>query len=169
MTLFSRDSRNIMLDPQIAQHFRDQFRAARASCFQDAEGFQEILFVVERLGFILTNEPDALTLARYKPEVQKLSAISGLAAEIPKRWRHLHTPMCELYDIVRIARNDALHQGAFARHLTTHAVELALILEDALMDGSNKVSGEATDADQLILLRPFAAARRWSTKMVSDF
>jgi CBS domain-containing protein len=30
------------------------------------------------------------------------------------------------------ARCDALHQGAFARHLTSHAIELALILEDAL-------------------------------------
>jgi CBS domain-containing protein len=33
---------------------------------------------------------------------------------------------------VREARNDALHQGAFARHLTSHAIEIALVLEDAL-------------------------------------
>ena len=37
-----------------------------------------------------------------------------------------------LYDLVKDARNDALHQGAFARHLTSHAIELALVLEDAL-------------------------------------
>ena len=140
MTSFSADSRKIISDSTIAQHFRDQFRAARAACVQDAEGFQEILFVVERLGFMLTNDPKAGSLHAYKPAIEKLSTISGLASEIPKRWRHLHTPICELYDIVRIARNDALHQGAFARHLTTHAVELALILEDALMDDSNKVS-----------------------------
>jgi hypothetical protein len=32
-----------------------------------------------------------------------------------------------------------LHQGAFARHLTLHAVELSLILEDALMNNKNNV------------------------------
>ena len=32
----------------------------------------------------------------------------------------------------QIRCNDALHQGAFARHLTIHAIDLALILEDAL-------------------------------------
>jgi len=127
-----------MPTPCIAQHFRDQLRIARASAFRDAEGFQEILFVIERLGFMLTNNPDAHTLEKYKAKIQKLSKNSVLAEEIPASWRHLHTPMSELYEIVRIARNDAVHQGALARHLTTHAVELALVLEDALMDGSNK-------------------------------
>ncbi len=42
------------------------------------------------------------------------------------------TPFSRLYDLVQDARNDALHQGAFARHLTIHAIGLALILEDAL-------------------------------------
>jgi CBS domain-containing protein len=42
------------------------------------------------------------------------------------------TPFSQLFDLVKDARNDALHQGAFARHLTGHAIELALILEDAL-------------------------------------
>ena len=37
-------------------------------------------------------------------------------------------------------RNDALHQGACARHLANHAVQLALVLEDALMPSEPKVS-----------------------------
>jgi len=37
-----------------------------------------------------------------------------------------------LYDLVKDARNYALHQGACARYLTGHAIELALVLEDAL-------------------------------------
>ena len=33
-----------------------------------------------------------------------------------------------------------MHQGAYARHLTDHAVQVALIIEDALMTGQDKVS-----------------------------
>ena len=39
-------------------------------------------------------------------------------------------------------RNDALHQGAFARHLTKHAIELAIVLEDVL---SNDLDPVVTD------------------------
>jgi CBS domain-containing protein len=44
--------------------------------------------------------------------------------------------------MVKDARNDALHQGASARHLTTHAIELGLVLEDALrmIENATKVS-----------------------------
>jgi predicted transcriptional regulator len=148
-----RASQAPMLDRCIAQHFRDQLKAARANAFRDAEGFQEILFVIERLGFLLTNRPKALTLGDFKPKLEKLSEKSSFANEIPERWRLLHTPIPELYEMVRIARNDALHQGAFARHLTVHAVELALILEDALMDGSNKVSD--------FMIRNVVVAQEW--------
>ena len=41
---------------------------------------------------------------------------------------------------MRQARNDAVHQGAYARTLTGHAVELSIILEDALMTDASKVS-----------------------------
>jgi predicted transcriptional regulator len=37
-----------------------------------------------------------------------------------------------LYNLVRVERNSALHQGAAARRLTNHAIELSLILEGAL-------------------------------------
>jgi len=53
-------------------------------------------------------------------------------AEPPDKFRELLTPFSTLYDLVRDARNDAVHQGAFARHLARHAIELAIILEDAL-------------------------------------
>ena len=37
------------------------------------------------------------------------------------------------YDIVREARNDAMHIGAVARNLTSHCVVLSMVLEDTLM------------------------------------
>jgi hypothetical protein len=147
------NSHTPMLDRCVAQHFRDQLKAARANAFRDAEGFQEILFVIERLGFLITNHAKALNLGDFKPKIEKLSEKSSFAKDIPEKWRHLHTPIPELYDMVRIARNDALHQGAFARHLTVHAVELALVLEDALMDGSNKVSD--------FMIRSVVVAQEW--------
>jgi hypothetical protein len=57
---------------------------------------------------------------------------SPLAEVIPTQWRTLHTPFVELFDHVRRGRNAAVHQGAAARRLAIHSVELALILEHAM-------------------------------------
>jgi len=45
----------------------------------------------------------------------------------------MHTPFERLYELVVDARNTAMHEGASARYLTAHAIELSLILEDSLM------------------------------------
>lgn len=71
-------------------------------------------------------------LGAYKPKVEEVAERSPLATAVPNKWRSLHTPFCQLYDMIKDARNDAMHIGASARHLTTHAIELALILEHAL-------------------------------------
>src|SRR5439155_14524227 len=68
-----------------------------------------------------------------------LAAVSPLFDSIPQRWRHLHTPFSVLYELVRRGRNAAMHEGASARHLTLHAIELALVLEDALMMGMDQI------------------------------
>jgi hypothetical protein len=39
-----------------------------------------------------------------------------------------------------MARNDAVHSGAFARHLTRHCIELALYIEEGLMNGARSIS-----------------------------
>lgn len=73
-----------------------------------------------------------LDLGKYRSKLEQLAGASPLASE-PAFARHLHIPFSVLYDLVRNARNDALHQGAYVRHLTRHAVSLSLVLEDALM------------------------------------
>src|SRR2546425_10321270 len=123
------------LDLEIAVHFRNQFREARAAALRDAEGFQEVLFVLERFGTYLTK--GIQTLNKYAGEIQKMALISPLANDIPERYKSWHLPFSKLYELVREARNDALHQGAFARHLTNSAIQLALVLEDALMSDQN--------------------------------
>jgi hypothetical protein len=111
-------------------HFRDEFRAARVAVLKDAEEFDQIVFVIERLGQFILGRTAAL--ADYEPAITEFVQISALTSAAPERFPELHSAFSPLYTIVRRARNDALHIGAFARHLAARATELALIIEDAL-------------------------------------
>jgi CBS domain-containing protein len=51
-----------------------------------------------------------------------------------------HAAFRSTYDELRWARNDVIHQGAYARTVTDHAVELLIILEDTLMSNASIVS-----------------------------
>jgi len=119
-----------MLTPQQSREFRLQLQQAREFALKDAEAFGGIIHVVERLGQFLF--PEGRGLGDYKSAISKVAKDSALATDVPAERRDVHTPFSLLYDMVKNGRNDALHIGAFARHLTTHAIELALILEDAL-------------------------------------
>jgi len=110
--------------------FADQLRNAREAALNDAEAFDGILHTVERLGSFLTQNIG--DLGKYKDELAEIASTSAMAEEVPMCFRGVLTPFSQLFDLVKDARNDALHQGAFARHLTGHAIALALILEDAL-------------------------------------
>jgi hypothetical protein len=101
------------LNPGQALHLRDQFRDARLVALEDAEAFHDILFTLERLGYLLQGEERSLR--EYKEKIELEAKNSALAVEIPLDYREWHTPFSELYELVRIGRNDALHQGAFAR------------------------------------------------------
>src|SRR5262245_53896225 len=119
--------------PEAAIYFRDQFRQARAAVVRDAEAFESLIHVIERLGMLLSHEMG--DLGKYCGHLKAFAGRSPLARKLPDS---LHTRFSKLYESVRVARNDAMHQGAFARHLTSHAVKLVLILEDALMNGCSK-------------------------------
>lgn len=127
----------LVLEQSVANYFRDQFRAARATALSDAEGSQDILFAIERFGSHLTKRIG--TLDEYRGEVTKLAKCSPFAKYLPDCYPGFHTPLARLYQAVMIARNDALHHGAYARNLTANAVSLVLILEDALMTDARAV------------------------------
>lgn len=112
-----------------AIYFRDEFREARIFALEDAEGFQKILYALERLGAFLLKR--TATLGEYEGKIGKLAKSSSLVSksEGNKIW---HSDFSVLYKLVRVARNDALHQGAIARHLTESAVKLSLLIEDAI-------------------------------------
>lgn len=118
-------------------YFRDQFRAERALALKDAEGFDGIIHCLERLGSYLT-DADQRGLDAFKDAIGEIAVGSPHAAATPDRGGSYHIPFDELYDSVRLARNDAVHEGAAARHLTEHAVQLSLMIEDGLMAGTNK-------------------------------
>lgn len=118
--------------------FRDMLRNARAVAYQDAEASQQIFFAIERLGMFLAKK--IMSLGDYKSYIEEIAKSSSLFYDIPHQHRDWHIPFTELYVLMKNARNDALHVGAYARHITSHAIQLSLIMEDALMSEANKVS-----------------------------
>jgi predicted transcriptional regulator len=131
-------SKGRAVDEGERRFFRDELRAARAAALADAEGFSDVIRVIELLGQHL--EKKARGLSDYKKRVSGVASQSPLFSTVPSCWPECHTSFSLLYDEMRRARNDAVHQGAYARTLTDHAVELSIILEDALMTDTSKVS-----------------------------
>ncbi len=121
-----------------ALYFRNQFRAARAKAYEDAEGFQGVLFCLEGMGIHLSERVE--NLDKYKMRLAQIAEGSPLARDVPNEHGSWHASFDSLYEALRLARNDAVHQGAYARTLTSHAMELALIFEDALMSEATQVS-----------------------------
>jgi len=140
------------LDEQSARTFRLELQVARENAIKDAEAFEGIIHVIEKLGVLLFGKTE--NLGKYGSDIKKLAADSPLAAGLSREW---HTPFDLLYDMVTQARNDALHIGAFARHLTTHAIELALVLEDALRIKENSMSKKVND----FMIRNPVCAHLW--------
>ena len=132
------------ISQESAKAFSDQFRAARLAALADAEAFDGIIHVIERLGSYLTKERlgdkgEHGGLGEYKDDLLEFAKKSGSNCQNRADLMHLLTPFETLYKLVKDGRNDALHQGAFARHLTKHAIELAIILEDALSTELNPI------------------------------
>lgn len=123
--------------PETARFLRDELREARAVAARDAESFAELVVAIERVGAVACGR--AQSLGMYRDRLTEMAGKSALSAEIPDRWSGWHTPFDALYRLVQDGRNDAVHQGAQARALTEHAVQLALVLEDALMTDAGKV------------------------------
>ena len=121
---------------EAAVHFRDALRASRASALRDSEAFDEILFAIERIGQFLN--PKAQGLKAYEPQLKKI-AHRAFPADVERRLSPVLLTFDRLYALVRTARNSAVHTGAFARHLTTHSIELAIRIEDGLMAESDTV------------------------------
>jgi hypothetical protein len=120
------------LSRHLELHCRDQLRAARTAVLRDAEAFPELLFAFERLGALATKA--SAVLANIERPFWRLHPAH------PWRDHSAYSSTAEsLFELVRRGRNEALHQGFFARHLAAHAVELSLIVEDGLVNGAERI------------------------------
>jgi hypothetical protein len=130
MPLAASANRTLKMDRGALVTFSGQLREARENALRDSDAFDGIIHMVERLGSFLGKKIG--DLGKYREDLEDRASHSALAKDVPNQWPSVHIPFSLLYDLVKDARNDALHQGAFARHLTGHAIELSLVLEDAL-------------------------------------
>ena len=122
-------------------------------CARDAEAFDEVLFVLERLGSRLHGSIQGL--GAYGPCLSGLAQKSAMVAGSAESSNPARPYFPSLFESIRFARNDALHQGAVARHLTARVIEVALILEDALAIELNTI--------QYLMVKEPVIAKPWQT------
>ena len=105
--------------------YAQEFRAARAGALRDAEAFEEHLLIMERLGTYLSNSRGGLN--EFERLLREIAVDSALASEAARAFPAIHSDFSVLYQEARIGRNDAMHEGAIARHLARNAqIESAL-------------------------------------------
>lgn len=119
------------LEWQERLHHRDCLRTARYSALADAEGFQEVCFALENLGLRLLQKKS--DLGSYRPALERIAQDSVVLTSIAESFPGVFGSFAPLFDLVRVARNDAMHSGVYARHATQAAIELCIGLEEALM------------------------------------
>jgi hypothetical protein len=112
-------------------YHRDQLRAARYAALADAEGFHAVCFALEALGLRLLGKK--AELGKYGLKLHELSQESVVLTEMSQRYAGIFSKFTPLFDLVKSARNDAMHTGVYARHATIAAIELCIGLEEALM------------------------------------
>jgi len=127
--------------------FRVGLRAARAEVQADAEGFETIVFEIERLGRNLA--PTGTGLGAYAGPLETLVK-RALGEEEANHFRQ------RLF-LLKESRNDNAHQGAHARHASLEAVDAALVLEDALAQ-----SWKNLEARNVMVANPIVA-EHWHT------
>lgn len=91
-------------------------------------------------------------LGTYKDKLRILSQESKYFDQLPSSFPELLKDFDALFEVVKKARNDAMHTGAYARHVTAAAIELCIGLEHAIMV---KASGtEAMKVKDLMVKSP---------------
>lgn len=124
-------------------YHRDQLRAGRYAALADAEGFLSICFALEALGMRLYGQK--ADLGKYRSKLQALSEDSMVLSELSEIQPGRFSRFAPLFEIVRTARNDAMHTGAYARHATVAAIELCIGMEEALMNSQSQTGQSVED------------------------
>ena len=113
-------------------YYRDQLRAGRYAALADAEGFYSICFALEALGLRLFGEKE--NLGKYQSVLlqvfNKCEDLTEFSSDFPEYFSSFYS----LFNLIKTARNDAMHTDVYARHATAAAIELCIGLETALMN-----------------------------------
>jgi hypothetical protein len=121
------------LAPEVRLTIRDRLRNTRLAALANAEDFVDIVQTLEQLGHLLCGEQRS-GFGQYQADLHRFATSrSPLAAVYEKHSPHFHCNLNQLMNFVREGRNDSVHSGVFARKVVSHAIDLALVLEDALM------------------------------------
>ena len=134
--------------------FRDRLREARYGALADAEGFQQMCFAFEALGTRLRK--DSGSLEKYSPHLCAL-----VARNLPIGFEDFAT----LFETVKQARNDVMHTGAYARNAAVSAVQLCLLIEEAILSELQKKK-ETKTARKVVadfMVRSPVTAEPWHT------
>lgn len=149
--------------------FRDLLRRGRATALADAEGFYDIVQRIELFGRQISGTPGH-GMGAYAEAICRYAMVSPLSEIIPREWPHYHATFDKLYDQLRIARNDAVHQGTYARHISDHALNVSIVLEDALMAGEEVVAQYMVrDVTEAITWQPLSYIRQKMLKYAFSY
>ena len=110
--------------------FLSRIRAARAGILRDSESFCEASTVLEHIGQVVGGKIGS-GLKDYQDPIVALAH----HADHPKE----REEVARLFNVVREARNKAVHDGAYARHLNSRLVDLLLLLEEGIVMNMDRV------------------------------
>ncbi|WP_407538644.1 hypothetical protein Q0M94_10710 [Deinococcus radiomollis] len=136
-------------------YFLRRLRDARYAVLRDAENFINICSTLEELGCRL-KEDKATGLGGYRKEFRALSAHGGMD----------ETRFDVLFDQVRLARNDAAHQGVFARNAAKRAVKLCVYIEGIIMTQLKQI-GDVMSG-HLLLAQPYHTLSHLREEMLTN-
>lgn len=92
---------------------------------------QKVFTISALLGLRLLGMKQALR--QYESKLSQLALRSLVLTELTKQFPGYFSTFSALFERVRMARNDAMHTGVFARHATAAAIDLCIGLEEGLM------------------------------------
>jgi CBS domain-containing protein len=110
--------------------FLGRIRAAGALILRDSESFCEASTVLEHIGQVVGGKIGT-GLKDYQNAIVALTNHPGHAKE--------EEEVARLFDVVRAARNKAVHDGAYARHLNSRLIDLLLLLEEGIAMNMDRV------------------------------
>ncbi|GAB2451323.1 hypothetical protein GCM10027081_61540 [Cupriavidus yeoncheonensis] len=119
------------LIPDECAYYRDRLREARYAALANAEGFETVCFAVEEFGRRLAGGHQGL--GTYRKFLRWYAQYSPTTNVLVSQYPDYFSSFDTLFEAVYQARNDVMHSGVYARHVTERAVDLCIALEEAIM------------------------------------